>query len=318
VHLRNASDAPVYKAHLTVMGMGEHARRKALELSVVPPTQAPAIHAVEIPGAEEDKEHDSLGHPLSEYRVSLRFTDATGVRWIRDEYGSLRELAPNLLIWTSPEGAAVVEPFTAEFLATYCVKAECDKRRIEGELKSHFIDAKSGPDILIGPHDWVGGLVKRGLVDPITLSDERRSSFAPEYLNAFSVEGALYAVPSSLDTVALIRNTDLAPDAPESIEQLLAVAKELRDKGAVTELLTVPVGSLGNPFHVWPIFTSAGGWLFGRGPDGSWDPSQQGITVRGQLSFEPEETGTGGSAVMVRLVARISHLPGHDSDPMAC
>jgi arabinogalactan oligomer / maltooligosaccharide transport system substrate-binding protein len=196
VHLRNASDAPVYKAHLTVMGMGEHARRKALELSVVPPTQAPAIHAVEIPGAEEDKEHDSLGHPLSEYRVSLRFTDATGVRWIRDEYGSLRELVPNLLIWTSPEGAAVVEPFTAEFLATYCVKAECDKRRIEGELKSHFIDAKSGPDILIRPHDWVGGLVKRGLVDPITLSDERRSSFAPEYLNAFSVEGALYAVPS--------------------------------------------------------------------------------------------------------------------------
>jgi arabinogalactan oligomer / maltooligosaccharide transport system substrate-binding protein len=279
VYLRNASDTPVYKAHLTVMGMGEYARRKALELSVVPPTQAPTIHAIEIPAAKGDSERDSFGHPFSEYRVSLRFTDAAGVRWIRDEYGYLRELAPNLLIWTSPEGAAVVEPFTAEFLATYCVKAECDKRRIEGELRSHFIDTNPGPDILIGPHDWVGSLVKRELVDPITLSDERRSSFAPEYLNAFSVEGALYAVPSSLDTVALIRNTDLAPDAPESIEQLLAVAKELRDKGAVTELLTVPVGSLGNPFHVWPIFTSAGGWLFERGPDGSWDPSKQGITA---------------------------------------
>jgi arabinogalactan oligomer / maltooligosaccharide transport system substrate-binding protein len=279
VHLRNASDAPVYKAHLTVMGMGEHARRKALELSVVPPTQAPTIHAVKIPTARGDRERDSLGHPLSEYRVSLRFTDSAGVRWIRDEYGSLRELERDLLIWTSPEGAAVVKPFTAEFLATYGVTAECDPKLIEGELKSRFTDTKQGPDILIGPHDWVGGLAQRGLVDPITLSDERRSSFAPEYLNAFSFEGAIYAVPSSLDTVALIRNTDLAPDEPESIEQLLAVAKALRDKGTVTELMTVPVGFLGNPFHVWPIFTSAGGWLFERRPDGSWDPSQQGITA---------------------------------------
>jgi arabinogalactan oligomer / maltooligosaccharide transport system substrate-binding protein len=279
VYLRNASDAPVYKAHLTVMGMGEHARRKALEESVVPPTQAPTVHPIEIPTARGDRERDSSGHPLSEYRVSLRFTDAAGVRWIRDEYGYLRELAPNLLIWTSPEGAAVVEPFTAEFLATYGVTAECDTRRIEGELRSHFIDTDPGPDILIGPHDWVGSLVKRELVDPITLSDQRRSSFAPEYLNAVSFEGAMYAVPSSLDTVALIRNTDLAPDAPESIEQLLAVAQELRGKGEVTELMTVPVGSLGNPFHVWPIFTSAGGWLFEQGPDGSWDTSKQGITA---------------------------------------
>jgi len=278
VYLRNASDTPVYKAALTIVGMGQHAKKKAIELAVVPPTQAPTAHAVEIPGATADGEQDASGHPLSEYRVSLRFTDATGLRWLRDQYGVLSALEPNLLIWTSPEGAAVVEPFTAEFLATYGVTATFDPARIEGELRSHFVDTPAGPDILIGPHDWVGSLVRRQLVEPITLSDERASLFAPQYLNACSFGGELYAVPSSLDTVALIRNTDLAPDPPESIEQLLAVARELRRQHEVTELMTIPVGLLGNAFHMWPIFTSAGGWLFGRKPDGTWDPARQGLS----------------------------------------
>lgn len=280
VHLRNASDTPVYKAALTILGLGQHAKLQAtvIELSVVPPTQAPTIHPIGITGARADDDHDADGHPLSEYRVSLRFTDATGVRWMRDQYGVLSELEPNLLIWTSPEGAAVVKPFTAEFLATYGVTAKFDPARIEGELRSHFMDAESAPDILIGPHDWVGTLASRQLVEPMTLSGERASAFAQEHLNACSFEGALYAVPSSLDTVALIRNADLAPDPPESIEQLLAVAQELRRQNEVTELMTVPVGLLGNAFHMWPLFTSAGGWLFERKPDGSWDPARQGIS----------------------------------------
>lgn len=277
VYLRNASNAPVYKAHLTVMGTGSRAERKARELPVVPPTHEPVIHTVELPGVKAGSDCDHRGLPLADYRVSLRFTDATGVRWMRDEYGYLKELAPNLLIWTSPEGGAVVGPFTAEFLATYGVTAEFDTRLIEAELEKHFIEALPGPDILIGPHDWVGKLVGHGLVEPVTLSEERRNSFAVEHLNAFSFGGKLYAVPSSLDTVALIRNTDLVPDAPKSIEQLLALAQDLRDRNVVPELMAVPVSPTGDSFHMWPIFTSAGGWLFKRGRDGIWDSSVQGI-----------------------------------------
>jgi maltose-binding protein MalE len=287
VHLRNASDTPVYKVHVTIVGMGSHAKRIAFELPLVPPTNIPAIYPIDISEIKANSDLDVTSFPMGDFRVSLRFTDAAGVRWIRDEYGYLRELEPNLLMWTSPEVAAVVTPFTPEFLATYGVTAQCDTTLIEAELENHFIETVPGPDILIGPHDWVGSLVSRGLVEPITLSSQRRESFAPDHLNAFSFMNDLYAVPSSLDTVALFRNTDLAPDVPRSIEELVTVAQELVDRDVTSEIMAVPVGALGDPFHMWPIFTSAGGWLFERQEDGSWDPVRQGITSAGTLqAFE--------------------------------
>jgi arabinogalactan oligomer/maltooligosaccharide transport system substrate-binding protein len=283
-YLRNASETPVYKAAMTVQGTGTHAKRKALEFPVVPPTKEPVFHPIIIHTGHRAADLDSSGYHLADYRISLRFTDAAGVRWARDQYGNLKELDPNLLIWTSPEAAAVIEPFTAEFLATYGVTAVLDTHYIEAELQKHFIETEPGPDILIGPHDWVGSLVKRSLIDPFTLSDERRSAFTQEHLNAVSFEGELYALPASLDTVALFRNTDVVPDPPDSMEELLATAQDLRDRNIVTELMAVPVGSKGDPFHLWPMFTSAGGWLFERRADGSWDPSRQGIGSRETLA----------------------------------
>jgi maltose-binding protein MalE len=276
-YLRNASETPVYKAAMTVQGTGAHAKRKALEFPVVPPTKEPVFHPIIVHGDRRADGQDSNGYDLPDYRISLRFTDAAGVRWARNQYGYLQELDPSLLIWTSPEGAAVIEPFTEEFLATYGVKAKLETNYIEAELEKHFIETKPGPDILIAPHDWVGSLAKRSLIDPLILSDERRSAFTQEHLNAVSFEGELYAMPASLDTVALFRNTDVVPDLPDSMEELLATAQDLRDRNIVTELVAVPVGSKGDPFHLWPLFTSAGGWLFERRADGSWDPSRQGI-----------------------------------------
>jgi arabinogalactan oligomer / maltooligosaccharide transport system substrate-binding protein len=282
--LRNASETPIYKANMTIVGGGNQAGPKVMEFPVVPPTRQPVFHSVTMSrAAPVAGQRGARAAP--DCKVSLRFTDAAGIRWVRDEYGALRELEPGLLIWTSPEGAAVLSPFTAEFLATYGVRAALDTTVIEAELERKFIDAgPEGPDILIGPHDWVGGLVSRGLVEPIILSDQLRSGFTPAHLDAFSVGGQLYAVPASLDTVALIRNTDLAPDPPESIEDLIATGQDLKDRGLVSEILAVPVGAAGDPFHIWPLFTSAGGWLFGQQPDGTWDPARTGLDDAGTVS----------------------------------
>ncbi len=276
--LRNASETPVYKANMTVVGAGNHAGPTAMEFPVVPPTRQPVFHPVAVPSAAPAAGHRSVSNAVSDYKVSLRFTDAAGIRWVRDEYGVLRELEPNLLIWTSPEGAAVLSPFTADFLATYGVVATLDTAVIEAELERKFVEAApGGPDILIGPHDWVGDLAERDLIEPITVSDQRRSLFDPAHLRALSVGGRLHALPASLDTVALIRNTDLVPDAPESIEELIATGQDLRERGLVSEILAVPVGATGDPFHIWPLLSSAGGWLFAQQPDGTWDPARVGL-----------------------------------------
>lgn len=280
-YLRNASEAPIYKAQMTVSHSNMQLGRSAMSYPVVAPDPSSVFSAIQLPTGNASGSH---GDPLTDYRVSLRFTDAAGLRWIRDEYGALKQLDSGLIIWTSPETAKVIEQFTDEFLASYGVAASFDTSLIESELERHFLEAMSdpdiqSPDILVGAHDWVGNLVKQEAIEPIVLTDGYRLEFQGDNwtLDALSYEGKNYGIPSSMDTVALIRNLDLAPDAPDSFEQLIEMGRSLLAAGEVEEILAVPVGPTGDPFHLWPLISSAGGWLFGRRGDGSWDSEIRGI-----------------------------------------
>ena len=281
VFLRNSSEAPIYKAQMTVRHANAEHGPAAAHLSVVPPDPSAGFIPIQVPAHD----FDGRGHDqLAEYRVSLRFTDAGGVRWIRDEYGALKQLDPRLAIWTSPEIARGLAPFTSEFLATYGVTPSFDTSLIESELERHFLEASDDPgaecpDIIVGVHDWIGNLVMHDAIEPIVLTEGYRVEFQdPRWtLDALSFEGRVYGVPSSLDTVALFRNLDLAPCLPESIEQLLEVGNSLVAAGVVDDVLSVSVGPSGDPFLVWPLISSAGGWLFGRRDDGSWDSSVLGV-----------------------------------------
>jgi arabinogalactan oligomer/maltooligosaccharide transport system substrate-binding protein len=59
-------------------------------------------------------------------RVKLTFTDAAGVRWLRDQYGLLTELNPQLRIKTGPTRASVLDNFRDSFHATYGVTVTFD------------------------------------------------------------------------------------------------------------------------------------------------------------------------------------------------
>ena len=84
----------------------------------------------------------------------------------------------------------------------------------------------------------------------------------------------IYGVPFALENVALYRNTDLAPNAPTSIEDMVATGEALKAAGKVTEVLVLPVGQTGDAYHMLPFFTSGGGSVFAKTPDGSYDPKQ--------------------------------------------
>ena len=76
--------------------------------------------------------------------------------------------------------------------------------------------------------------------------------------------GQIYGIPFAVENIVLFRNTDLAPDAPTTIEDMVATGKELkaerqghRDHGAAGRARTA------TPYHIYPLFTSGGGYLFG-------------------------------------------------------
>jgi arabinogalactan oligomer / maltooligosaccharide transport system substrate-binding protein len=65
-------------------------------------------------------------------------------------------------------------------------------------------------------------------------------------------------VPYAVENIALIRNTDLVPEAPATFEELEEIALGLVADGTVDH----PAGlqqAPGDPFHNYPLFTALGG-----------------------------------------------------------
>lgn len=275
VYLRNASNAPVYQAHVRVEWVGLTSKSSSYGLPVLPPDEHERFVKF-MSGSDDPVEATLHSGAAVECQVVLSFTDSSGVRWRRDRYGRLdQQSQKELVIWAAPEAGDVLTQFAADSLASYDIRIHCRTDVIGEKLASKFRNSRPAPDILIGPHDWAGLLADEGTVRALHIHDEARKRLPAISLDSMTYKGNLYAIPSSMDTVVLVRNLSLAKDPPQTIEELIAHAGTLDVEG-VTGCLAVPVGQAGNPFHLWPMFRSLGGWLFRLEGD-RWDTSRTGL-----------------------------------------
>jgi arabinogalactan oligomer/maltooligosaccharide transport system substrate-binding protein len=185
----------------------------------------------------------------------------------------------SLVIWADDKRAAALKPFADRFGAENGVKVQV--QAVSKELQTNFVTASqsgNAPDVVVGAHDWIGNLVQNGAIDPVALSVAQKSAFAESAVKAVTAGGQVYGVPYAIENLALIRNTALAPDAPATIEDLVATGKKLKAEGRTAEIMSLQVGQNGDAYHVYPLYTSAGGYLFGTKPDGDYDRNDLGIT----------------------------------------
>ncbi len=89
------------------------------------------------------------------------------------------------------------------------------------------------------------------------------------------MDGQLYGLGLITENVALFRNTDLVPEAPQTWEEFEEVCNGLD----VEYKLLMEV----HPYSHFPILTSWGGYLFGKKEDGSYDTSDVGLDNEGAL-----------------------------------
>ena len=312
--VRNASETPVYQASLTVLDIHDPDVSERFDLAIVPPATDPTFLPSGLarpPGtapATGAREPVPDGQHAADYRVEVTFTDSAGVRWIRDQQGRLSELQPEVLVWADQRRATALQRFAADFLATYGVKLRLRTGRIEAlyqELRS-LTDADEAPDVVVGPHDWIGDLVRHRVIEPLALSDRRQQSFVPEAVEAMTYQGELYGVPYALDTAVLLRNTDLAPDPPATFEEMLATGEELRAGGRADEAFVMQVGAGGDPYYMYPVLLAAGGWLFGRDREDRLDTGVSGIGTPETLAAFARFRGLGerGAGVFRRGIDR--------------
>ncbi|MEU4218712.1 maltose ABC transporter substrate-binding protein [Actinoplanes sp. NPDC026623] len=183
-----------------------------------------------------------------------------------------------LVIWGDDKRAAALKPFAEKFGQENGVTVEV--QAISKDQQTTFVTASqqgSGPDVMIGAHDWIGNLVQNGAIDPVQLTAEQKAGLAPNALKAVTFNGQVFGVPYATESLALIRNTKLAPEAPATMEDLVKSGKKLKADKKATEILCLQVGDKGDAYHSYPLFTSGGGYLFGTNAAGEYDKNDLGV-----------------------------------------
>jgi maltose-binding protein MalE len=185
-----------------------------------------------------------------------------------------------LVIWAheaiAPPLQEIAVSFTDEFELPVTVQQVAF-----GEIRDKFqvaAPAGEGPDIIIGAHDWLGELVINGLLSPIDLGD-KEAEFVELALSAFTYDATLYGMPTQTENVALVRNSSLVPDAPESWDDVMATCEALADRIELCFAL-----QQGDPYHFYGIQSSFGGAVFGRDSAGSYDPTQVELDSEGSIA----------------------------------
>ncbi|MGW9555371.1 sugar ABC transporter substrate-binding protein [Nocardiopsis sp. NPDC055551] len=184
-----------------------------------------------------------------------------------------------LVIWSDPERADAIQSAAAEFAEANGIEVDVQNVSfddIQGDIVNAH-QAGNAPDVFIGAHDWTGNLLRNGTVQPIELPTDRAEALDETAVEAMTLEGQLLGVPYAQENIFLMRNTELAPDAPETFEELVEVGTDLKDDGETSEVLAMAVGQEGDPFRMNALMTSAGGYLFGQDDNGDWDPEDLGI-----------------------------------------
>jgi arabinogalactan oligomer/maltooligosaccharide transport system substrate-binding protein len=206
-----------------------------------------------------------------------------------------------LEIWADTKRTAALKPFAEQFGKENGVTVTI--KEVAENLQQVFVTGSqqgSGPDIVVGAHDWIGNLVQNSAIDPVNLTTEQKGAFEASALKAVTFNGQVYGAPYAMENIALFRNTELVPSAPATMEALIKAGTDLKAAGTVSEVMCLQVGSAGDAYHVYPLFASAGGSLFGTTASG--DPDPKSITVGSPDSVKAftklKEIGEAGSGAL--------------------
>jgi maltose-binding protein MalE len=191
-----------------------------------------------------------------------------------------------LTIWTDQNRLAAVESIGQRFFEEFGVPIRVQVMGF-GDIRNNLVlggPVGSGPDLILGAHDWIGQLYSNGLLSPIALPASLVESFDPVGLRAFSYEGKQYGIPIAMEAIALYYNTDLVPEPPATWAEAVELAESLVAEGKAERGIAIPT----DPYHTYPLFTGFGGYVFGTNADGSYNPNDVGLDTAGGIAAVEE------------------------------
>lgn len=194
-----------------------------------------------------------------------------------------QESAGEITVWVDADRAGVLEEAAGAFTDETGVEVKLVQKEF-GEIRDQFVQqvpTGEGPDIAVGAHDWLGVLVTNGVVAPVELGDSA-SDYEQVAIDAWSYEGQIYGVPYAIENIGLLRNTDLAPEAPATYDDMIAMGQAA---GTEYPFLVGLDPEASDPYHLYPFQTSFGAPVFGTGSDGGYNPDDLQIGNAGGQEF---------------------------------
>jgi arabinogalactan oligomer / maltooligosaccharide transport system substrate-binding protein len=245
------------------------------------PAPAPAAPAAEEPATEEAAE--AATEAPTEEATEAAVEAATEAPTEAAAAAPAADAGVSLTIWADEQRAPILETIGTKFAEQTGVQLVVVQKAI-GDIRNDFITAAptgSGPDIILGAHDWIGELNASGLLAPVELGPNA-ANFAPNAVQAFTyTDGKLYGMPQATENIALIYNTDLVPTAPATFDEVKSLSAEIQAAGNKYGFLHQTVG---DPYHFYPIQTAFGGYIFGQNPDGSYNANDLGLNSEGSVA----------------------------------
>ena len=106
-----------------------------------------------------------------------------------------------------------------------------------------------GPDLVIGPLDWVGEFATAELIQPLDelVDANTLGGYLPATVDALRYDGKLYGLPESFETVALFYNKTMVPEPPKTTAEMDAINRYLTHAWNGTVWLRPWKGTLHDP-----------------------------------------------------------------------
>lgn len=196
--------------------------------------------------------------------------------------GEMPEKPEKLKLWVNAEEKQeeavkqITEKYTEETgieieMVPVDMLEQVEKLDVEGP-------AGNGPDIIFQPHDRIGDLVLRGLVDPVDLGDAE-SDYTDTALEAVTYDGDYWGYPAVIETYAMYYNKSLVDEEPTTMEDIMAIAEQDTD---VSQDKYGFLMEAANFYFVYPFFSGNGAYVFAN-DNGSYDISDMGLANEGAI-----------------------------------
>lgn len=121
------------------------------------------------------------------------------------------------------------------------------------------IPAGEGPDIFMNINNYIGGHYAAQLIVPVDtyLSDVEKVNYSQGALDSFTLDGHLLGIPFAADTTALVYNKALVPTPPQTMDELVSMAKTMTTGDNFGFLYPID-----NFYYSYPFVAAYGSYIF--------------------------------------------------------